>query len=780
MSNGESKGSYKELRLGLVCYGGVSLAIYMHGLIKEIHKLLIASRAYETDPRGTNPFPAGTTERAYWDVLRAAEKRHDVRTRVVVDVVSGTSAGGINGVILAKAISQNRSQEPLTELWFSKGDINKLVGNTFFKIGKLLGIVGGAVLPKVKTKPPLRGNKMLGWLADAFREIDESERPTASIPGLESAATLVPDGQDLELFVTTTDFHGYTRNVVIADPPAVQEKRHRHIFRFRHGRRQFGSDYNGMLALAARATSSFPGAFPPVEFDHLDTVLGIPESRRERYETEFFREYQLAGQGLDHTYFVDGGVLDNKPFGHTLRAIAEKPAEVEVDRRLIYLEPDPTYEPPPAEAREPLMVKTAWGGLSPIASYEPILDDILAVDGHNNRVRRVNEIVDDCRSDVLELLDNVGAFRLDAPREQLAETRRKIQHRVPEMLGKTELAHHLLRVHSVIDQFAWGIAFLRNFPDESNANAWVRCVIRGWAQKEGLLGPSTDKPAQRTKQQELLDSFDLGYTRRRIQFVIQGVNHFYSREADPPRAELDAAKRALNHELSLVQNMIWGRSLPDGTEGALTQIFPRPRFDFQAETLDECAARFLEDDFRSEQLELLLNGLRQHLAKQRDEVRADLFKEFHALTANWPEEARKEVLMRYLGFPFWDALIYPIQALSEAGELDEIEVMRLSPEDSTALHPGGDLAKGRTAAKVKGIGKGHFAAFFKRSHRENDYLWGRLDAVERLVGLLLDEERPGPDEVKPAFLAVLEEEAKRPLGTIPETLRRLEKAAEDL
>lgn len=28
-------GDVKELRLGLVCYGGVSLAIYMHGMTKE-------------------------------------------------------------------------------------------------------------------------------------------------------------------------------------------------------------------------------------------------------------------------------------------------------------------------------------------------------------------------------------------------------------------------------------------------------------------------------------------------------------------------------------------------------------------------------------------------------------------------------------------------------------------------------------------------------------------------------------------------------------------------
>src|ERR1700691_5605125 len=35
----------KELRIALVCFGGVSLAVYMHGICKEILKLLRASSA---------------------------------------------------------------------------------------------------------------------------------------------------------------------------------------------------------------------------------------------------------------------------------------------------------------------------------------------------------------------------------------------------------------------------------------------------------------------------------------------------------------------------------------------------------------------------------------------------------------------------------------------------------------------------------------------------------------------------------------------------------------
>ena len=36
----------KELRIALVCYGGISLAVYMHGVTKEIWQLARASRGF--------------------------------------------------------------------------------------------------------------------------------------------------------------------------------------------------------------------------------------------------------------------------------------------------------------------------------------------------------------------------------------------------------------------------------------------------------------------------------------------------------------------------------------------------------------------------------------------------------------------------------------------------------------------------------------------------------------------------------------------------------------
>src|SRR6266550_4415943 len=45
---GQTDGAPAQLRLALVCYGGVSLAIYMHGVTKELHRLVKGSALLES------------------------------------------------------------------------------------------------------------------------------------------------------------------------------------------------------------------------------------------------------------------------------------------------------------------------------------------------------------------------------------------------------------------------------------------------------------------------------------------------------------------------------------------------------------------------------------------------------------------------------------------------------------------------------------------------------------------------------------------------------------
>ena len=184
----------RELRLALVCYGGVSLAIYMHGITKELEKLARASTKL-LEPGNDNPFPPDKTEHAYYNALRRKAAKDGFRTRVVIDIISGTSAGGINGVCLAKAIALDAPQDGLRDLWLTKGAILKLL----------------SLVPKL---PPLAGNRMLKWLGGAFGEMDGHGQ-----------GSLMPPGLALNLFVTTTDINGYNRQIPIARPAGDQHGR---------------------------------------------------------------------------------------------------------------------------------------------------------------------------------------------------------------------------------------------------------------------------------------------------------------------------------------------------------------------------------------------------------------------------------------------------------------------------------------------------------------------------------------------------------------------------
>ena len=86
----------KELRIALVCYGGVSLAIYMHGVTKEVWKLARASRAFHAGEEQGSP-----VERVYAALLERIAADHGLKLRVLPDILTGASAGGINAIFLA-------------------------------------------------------------------------------------------------------------------------------------------------------------------------------------------------------------------------------------------------------------------------------------------------------------------------------------------------------------------------------------------------------------------------------------------------------------------------------------------------------------------------------------------------------------------------------------------------------------------------------------------------------------------------------------------------------
>jgi hypothetical protein len=117
----------------------------------------------------------------------------------------------------------------------------------------------------------------------------------------------------------------------------------------------------------------------------------------------------------------------------------------------------------------------------------------------------------------------------------------------------------------------------------------------------------------------------------------------------------------------------------------------------------------------------------------------------------WHPDARREVLVHYLGFPFWDVLTFPLMTWREVGEFNRILVDRISPHDASTL------TEFSGSGSLKGVGFAHFASFFSRAYRENDYLLGRLHAADRLIDIVRDA--AGPDALTADQVAALKRSA---------------------
>src|SRR5512138_3897029 len=181
----------KEIRFAVVMYGGVSLAIYINGVAQELYNMVSATARkqnddgspgdyFRTETKGTE-----TVYRMLGEVLRA---------RFVVDILSGTSAGGINAIFLAKALANNQPMAQLQKLWEEEGDIALLINDK----KSFTGLSG------LQLKPPptslLNSQRMYYRLLKAFNGMDETAPRSR---GEES-----PLVDELDLYVTATDIRG--------------------------------------------------------------------------------------------------------------------------------------------------------------------------------------------------------------------------------------------------------------------------------------------------------------------------------------------------------------------------------------------------------------------------------------------------------------------------------------------------------------------------------------------------------------------------------------------
>ena len=777
-----------------MCYGGVSLAVYMHGVTKEILKLVRASRDFHTftnrhqpdltyaDVAAPRNEPADT-EQAYFELLRIIGQTLDLR--IVVDVIAGASAGGINGVILARALAHDLNIDPLRDFWLKHSDVAELMpphikaspwAKWYFRpfvwmfLYRFREDLGENRELKQKLsmflrsrwfKPPFDGYNLTKVLFDGFSRMGDP---------VERGSSLIPAGLELDLFVTVTDFHGYVTHTPIHDPPVIQDREHRQMLRlsYRHwpkGNEKSSFDRENLpgLAFAARATSSFPGAFPPMRFAEIDRLVAeekVSWTTRADFLYRNFRPYLLANINPADASFIDGSVLNNKPFAKAIEAIRGRPAYRHVDRRLLYIDPHPKST---AEKRgmgpAPGFFSTLKGALSDIPRNEPIHDDLAWVNTYNAEVRRLQMVVDSARSHIRAMADAVAGPALDnvITGEQIGRFRELANNRARNETGFAYEGYLRLKLTAVIEDVAGLVGQICGYDRDTAESGRIIAVIQKWAQLTGV-SPSADdllKPANPAiglpVWVKFLLRFDVKYRQRRVRFVVRAVNQLYTRLAEDDfggltSERLDRVKAGLYDALALLQPMTARAAhAHDGQSGisheALDAVRSIVRDIVQAMVNEpalasdpEAVARLFEKPI-SRTLDLLGNDL----ALETDNTRTDAL--LIALVNGagdvgpLPTPARRELIEHYIGFAVWDVLTFSITNWRDLDEFDEIRVDRLSPDDAQTLRKGG------ADATLKGIQFHHFGAFFCLAYRQNDYLWGRLHAADRLIDIVLDAAR---------------------------------------
>lgn len=645
-----------EVRFGLVLYGGVSLAIYIYGVVYEFWRLVQASQ--------------GARSNAYAKLLA------DAQVTAVVDIVSGTSAGGINGILLAKALTAGSDLRTVRSIWTDDANLEDLLRRR----------------SEPEPRSLLRTDRFERLLADGLAAMD---RP--------SAKPSPPLVRAFDLFVSTTRLRPWIRGFPTDLGGAIKTADFRKAFQLKHrvpgynpadpdlgySRADFAPDANQALVEIARATSAFPAAFEP-------RLIERDEQTQHLYR---------AGEPAS-SYFSDGGILHNKPFTEAIATIAGRASDVPVERWLVSVEPDPERFAPASTAEpavDEVVAKAAFG----IPRYQSVaadLDRLIELRARARRERGLLAGVDDRIATALA----TGAATVGEAAAGFAAS-------------PTYGAYRAERAYQLSSDFAAAIADAAGL-DEPRERTVAEALQAGQQ--------STAEPG------ELADFSlpDLSFERRRIYHLLGRVADRRRTLADEPPA-LRGQVQVLWARFDALGAGLW-LALNTGATGA--QVAALHGLDGEA-----LGSRALE------LVPALWQSLRALIPAADDDPAAEACAAIDELIGLGPAErlGNREV---YDHYELWDQFVLPCDPALGVPARDDIRLARISPEDATHISKS-------PANKVAGDALHHFGGFLKREWRENDILWGRLDAAETIVRMLVAGRDFSPEQVDSQIEAVQRE-----------------------
>ncbi len=646
----------QEIRLAMTMVGGASLAVWMGGVASETSQLLRESR--------------GDAEPGLYKKLLDL-----LHVTVSIDVLTGTSAGGINAACLGLAEAFRSTPQVLRDTWIRIGSLENLIREP------------GEAQPRSL----LDGDRvLLGDLEQALHSITDPGVPPAEPP-------------DITVLLTGTMIDGETTRFDDALGNLVRDTEHRMLFRFDGP--LWTNDVHGPLALAARSTASFPGAFElsrmPVGPDGNDRLH--PDMTP---YTEMTRSHWLT----------DGGVLLNKPLRPALREIFERPSHADVRRLLLYVVPtgEREAEAIPCEAKNPPLLANAMGKVVSTVMSQTISAELEDLTRHNDAVVRTR----DTRVSLAALGSRGGPESLIDKRLAVAYLDRRTAEDAAELVRTASRRYALSDVDTPDRQWASGMS-----------RQLREVAVKGLSDGISAEPPATSMPVEKMiayRTTALDDAVATGLQLINAGFKL-GPDEAQAKTLNEARARLHTARKTAARGKRLSQWVseheapgasstleVWIRELSEewaglGRSDALLAAWPEV-----VEALRGAAP--------------VLQALATAKPKESETV-ATLLKWLEVGT----DAADDVVQARLLGLH-----VATRGLLSQAPSVDQrVDLVQVSADSRTLM----DMRRRRSWDKLTGMQAGYFGAFYKASWRANDWMWGRVDGAGWLVQCVLDPKR---------------------------------------
>ena len=754
-----ASGSYtSELRVSLVLYGGSSLVMYMNGVAQELLRMVqatagprLAGEAAADDPRFVGYDLAarisqhdvdtgyerllsddGGHRRSAGAVLAVLGARSS-RRRLTIDVLSGASAGGLNAIFLARALLMNGDVGEAERLLVEHGDVLTILNDP------QPGVAGRW------PKSLLDGDRLFSLVLEGLYGQGEAAGGGALVDAL-------------DCYLALTDLRGVSRE----NETEVSEVDldHRASAHLRFGTtRSFGADRNDFvgcvegelgavplepfLAFVARATSAHPAAFHPVQLGRIGELVTSLEASGElraaagadgavpSFDVDHPLWAELIGPGhpkapLVDRWFSDGGDLDNKPFTHSIDPVESRRASIPVDRKVVWVEPKPGERTAAWQSDvAPSLGQVTFGAYG-LPRKEGTFADLLRIQERNRVAELLRQSIDEAIPPSTWGVPTRVPGWVD---EQPGSPERR--------LYEVERARYVVR-HLV----GWVERVVRNAGGRDDDVAALRSAVLA------LVGPpdGADLDPSGWNHRRLLVDHDLSYRVRRLNQADQRLARRQRLVLDPAAAPEEwallagwrEAFTAITVELLAVDRRLKGEDVNE-TNSMAGDLWRPDASGLDLGDPESVAAVLIEQ--RREALAGLLASTSVRARTLLASIRAAV-PEPSTPQAGSPEAPLRslgsELTKAWIDFDVIDMHLLP-RYRDLRGELDAIEALRFSPDDTTLM---GDDPQRR----LGGAGVYNFGGFFDQRWRRNDVLWGRLDAAELIVKMLIPTDGLADDD----------------------------------